>query len=208
MEKENRNLKVLVIILCVLLLGLGGYFFYDIVLSDDGNITTNKQNDTTLAQNNNIELETNCEKDYSYEEVEGYYSGNIYAENLEGLDGNGVLGLGTNVGYYLYLWKDGTFKYSYSAYAPLGWIGNYIIDGNTIILNYWYSTTSGTGFTVTSGSNKFVISKEGSILNYNYEYKDKATSEYVELVKDDSGEEISRINFFELRNIGPYEMTN
>jgi len=50
MERENRNLKVLVVILCILVLGLGCYFFYDKVLSDDNGDTSNDNiNDT---QNN------------------------------------------------------------------------------------------------------------------------------------------------------------
>lgn len=44
MERENRNLKILVIILCVLVLALGGYFFYDKVLSDDRNVNNENEN--------------------------------------------------------------------------------------------------------------------------------------------------------------------
>lgn len=195
MERENRNLKVLVVILCILVLGLGGYFVYDKMLSDD----TNNE-----IQNDNNKIEIECEESYTYEDIEGYYSGNIFAENLESMSDDGSYG--ENVSYSLYLWKDGIFKYSYSAYAPEGWIGNYIIDGNTIILNYLYKTNSGAGFVVTKGSNKLMISDDGNILNYNYEFKDRASKEYAELVKDTTGKEISKLDSFELRNIGPYEV--
>ena len=56
MEKENRNLKVLVVILCVLVLGLGGYLFYDKVLSDktsNNNINNNEiENDMVINCDN------------------------------------------------------------------------------------------------------------------------------------------------------------
>lgn len=45
MERENRNLKVLVIILCILVLGLGGYLLYDKVLSDDSNANNENENE-------------------------------------------------------------------------------------------------------------------------------------------------------------------
>ena len=53
MERENRNLKVLVVILCIMVLGLGGYFVYDKVLSDGNSVNNNTMVPT--IDNNTIE---------------------------------------------------------------------------------------------------------------------------------------------------------
>jgi hypothetical protein len=77
-----------------------------------------------------------------------------------------------DVSFTLYLLDDGTFKYEYSAYAPIGVIGNYIIDNDTIILNYLFSTNSGTDLEVTEGTKKLIITDDEQIIDNNYKYKD------------------------------------
>lgn len=99
----------------------------------------------------------------TYSSVSGIYSTN---ETLNIDDEN------MDISFTLYLLDDGTFKYEYSAYAPVGVIGNYIIDGDTIILNYMFSTNSGTDLEVTSGTKKLTISKDNKIIDNNYQYKE------------------------------------
>lgn len=68
MENRNMGLKVLVVILCVLVLGLGGYILYDKVLSDDNELSidnnnSNIGNDVTnndVVQNDNEDTDKNC----------------------------------------------------------------------------------------------------------------------------------------------------
>ena len=64
MENRNMGLKVLVVILCVLVLGLGGYLLYDKVLSDDRNANNENEN----VNNNKIDNteDINEEKNLSW----------------------------------------------------------------------------------------------------------------------------------------------
>ena len=76
----------------------------------------------------------NCVNEYDYEQIAGYYDVDFtFNSDIEGLSRAGV---------HLYLYDDGTFSYRYSYPAPYGKIGNYIIKGKTIVLNYIANTTS------------------------------------------------------------------
>lgn len=115
-EKENKRLKVLIVILVVVLLGLGAYHYYvTFVNVDKCDSKVNEKQDDNL----------------SYEEVSGYYTAEIQENSTN------------KTSYSLYLYDNGTFSFTWSYMAPVGFIGNYTIKGNQIILNPLYDTNSG-----------------------------------------------------------------
>ena len=115
-EKENKRLKVLLVILVVILLGLGCYHYYvTFVNVDKCDSKVNEKQDDNL----------------SYEEVSGYYTAEIQENSTN------------KTSYSLYLYDNGTFSFTWSYMAPVGFIGNYTIKGNQIILNPLYDINSG-----------------------------------------------------------------
>ncbi len=69
--------------------------------------------------------------------------------------------------YYLYLYENGTFTYRMGTGAPFGHMGNYIIKDNTIVLNYLFSTNSGAGIDVTTGSKTITIASKDTLVDAN-----------------------------------------
>ena len=65
-----------------------------------------------------------------YEDLEGIYE--IKDENREGLKNQ------------LILYKDGTFSYSHGTETVANFSGNYIIDGNKLLMNVWFKLDSNT----------------------------------------------------------------
>ena len=122
-----------------------GIYYYFATYVDDDKCTNDK-----IIDNTNI-LENNS---YTYSDMEGVYT----LEQEVELDGTTE-----KAGVTLYLWKDGTFKYVQSIYAPIGQIENYIIEGNNIKLNYLFKTTSGTGLSVIKGNKTLIIKSIDSI---------------------------------------------
>jgi len=117
-DKENKRLKVLLVILIVVLLGLGAYHYYDTFV----NVDKCKDDSRVIEKHDN---------NLSYEEVSGYYTAEIQENNTN------------KTSYSLYLYANGTFSFTWSYMAPVGFIGNYTIKENKIILNPLYDTNSG-----------------------------------------------------------------
>ncbi len=69
--------------------------------------------------------------------------------------------------YYLYLNENGTFNYRMGTGAPWGYVGNYVIKDNTIILNYLFRTNSGAEITVTTGSKTIAITDNHTLTDVN-----------------------------------------
>lgn len=116
-----------------------------------------------LSMNGTINLANNDNDANYYLSITGMYS-TIETLNIDGEE--------KNISFTLYLLEDGTFKYEYSAYAPVGVIGNYIIDDDIIILNYMFNTNSGTDLEVTEGTKKLIITDDKKIVDNDYKYKD------------------------------------
>lgn len=87
MERENRNLKVLVIILCVLVLGLGGYFLYDKVLNSNGEKSevenTENQIDIVILNQLYDTLGINTENEYYGDCLNYFISNNNFQTNSQ-----------------------------------------------------------------------------------------------------------------------------
>ena len=113
-EKNNNQSVVITIILCLLVLVLGGYIVYDKFLS-----TKDEEID------NNIITETS----YTISTIAGLYEykGDSTGENTA----------------RIYLADDGTFMYWLPYPTPYGFAGNYYIEANTIILNASFQVSGG-----------------------------------------------------------------
>ena len=136
--------NVIIIILAILVLGLGGYLVYDKVL-------VKEEKDDNVEEK--VEKE---EKVYTYEEIAGRY----YAENDAEIEE--MPGLMDR--FYLILGDDGTFTYAYRRESHGGVIGNYMINGNVITLNYIATTNNGAGIgEIIDKTHTLIINEDKSI---------------------------------------------
>lgn len=153
------NKNIFIVILLVLILGLGGYLVYDKVLVKE-------------EKDDNVEEkleETADEKVYTYEEIAGKYYFEIEAEIKE------MPGLKDR--FYLVLGNDGTFTYAYRRDAHGGVIGNYMINGNVITLNYIASTNNGAGIgEILDKTHTLIINEDKSITDENVDLNSIFTS--------------------------------
>ncbi len=98
---------------------------------------------------------------YTYDDLKGLYtyrSETIKDENF----GNEY-----DAFYYLYLHENGTFTYTMGTGAPFGYMGNYIIKDDTIVLNYLFNTNSGAEIIVTTGSKTITITAKDTLVDVN-----------------------------------------
>ena len=124
---ENKNSKGFIIILTILVIGLSSFIVYDKVLNkndiqeqeknneNDNNLNKDEEKSENSEQNKEQNSDSNLtdEKTYKFSE----FSNTVFQNADES---------GNN---YLILWENGTYSYENS-------LGNYIVDGQTIRLNY------------------------------------------------------------------------
>lgn len=183
--KKNIFLGVLIVII----FGLCGYIFYD-----KSNPNNNKENQ--VENENNV---TNNNVVYTYSDIKGLY------ETMLSLD---IDGEKLDVYYSLYLWENGTFKYQYSAQAPFGVMGNYVIDGDKIILNYLFKTNSGASIEVTAGTKTLSINSDNSLIDYDYQFKSNDIDS-IKLEKANSVDENTYLQTYDFNKIlNSYEILN
>lgn len=140
-EKENKRLKVLLVIMIVVLLGLGCYHYYVTYINVDKCVEDNAVVDNNVVTDSSII--------YDYENISGYYKGSVI--DTPEMDDKGI------TYFSLYLYENGTFSLNESRFGQTGFIGNYIIKDNKLNLNYLYSTNSGAGKKKTSGTTIITI---------------------------------------------------
>lgn len=124
--KKCKALLITTTVLALLVALLGAYLIYDRFIKPDDAIQPEA-------------------KVYTYDDLEGLYT--HISDSVTNEFGNEIFSY-----HYLYLYANGTFNYRMGTGAPFGRMGNYIIKDNTIILNYLFSTNSGAGINVTTGS--------------------------------------------------------
>ena len=113
-----------------------------------------KTESTTSEEKAETTNSTTTEKTtYTFNDLEGVYEG---TETIK-VDGKNVKEY-----FSLDLYKDGTYQYQESneLAAPSGSIGNYIIDGNKIVLNSWFITGSDVSLGVKNEKETYTISKD------------------------------------------------
>ncbi len=139
--KNNKGLVITIIILVVLAVVMASYIIYGFCANKN---TDNNKNDETI--------------EYTYDSIKGLYT--YFGETKKTELGNEYAAF-----FYLYLYENGTFNYKMGTAAPYGYMGNYIIKDNTIILNYLFRTSSGADITVTSGTKTITITSDGSLVD-------------------------------------------
>ncbi len=96
--------------------------------------------------------------EYTYDDVKGLYT--YTSETIQDEEGNEIAAL-----YRLYLSENGTFSYKMGTGALNGHIGNYVIKGNTLVLNYLFRTDNGTGVFATTGSKTITITATDTLVD-------------------------------------------
>ena len=87
--------------------------------------------------------------------------GRYVYRNIDAVDAEGK---SNPTEYSLTLYENGTFKYQLNdQYAPIGVIGNFIINNNILTLNFLFNTGSSTDIGITSGYRSFTINPDSSI---------------------------------------------
>lgn len=174
--EEKKVIKVrlsaVVIVVLIIAIGVMAYFLY--TFNNDKNnalstieeqkkeISDLKQGKSNISDTNInttiVENKKNNEKVYDYKTVSGLYTSNIKIDNLE-----------DEAFYSLYLFENGMYKYEYGVMVPSGTIGNYVIEGNKIILNELFSTGSDVSTTVIPEKTMITISinEDGSLADNN-----------------------------------------
>lgn len=110
------------------------------------NITTNN----TLIENS-----TTTSNVYSYNDIKGIYT---YSQKLNDEE---------NAFYNLCLFENGTFYYSFGISNEKGFIGNYIIVDDEVVMNKMFSTGSDASLTAIEGSLKLKINSDNSLNDSN-----------------------------------------
>ena len=142
-KKNSTGVLILLVIFIILNVLLGGYIAYDKLLSKNETSENQSQNINTPAKEEQKSLSKN------FSEITG-----IYTTKLENLKDSGEESTAT---VQLTLYENGIFSYRFSQYAPIGTFGNYMIDGDKIILTNWFNTASDVSLTVTKGTKTLTI---------------------------------------------------
>lgn len=151
-QKSSTSTSILLILFIILTVLLGVYLVYDKVLNKNEATSNPSDNINTPTQQEN-------EKIYTYDGISGYYTAETKEEVITENKDNSVI-----TKYSLYLYENGTFSFRWSYMAPVGFIGNYIIKENQIILNPLYDTNSGASKTKTTNSpTTLIINHDGTL---------------------------------------------
>ena len=150
-EKNNKGI-ILTLIISIIVMGI----ITILALTDTINLTNKKLN---CSPETKEEITENIPT-YTYETIKGLYS--YKSEMITDENGNNFYAQ-----YNLTLYENGIFQYQLSTLGPFGYIGNYIIKDNKIILNYLFSTNSGTDIEVTEGTHTITINDDNTLSDTN-----------------------------------------
>ena len=151
--------------------------------------------------NNDCSNTTEQKKIYTYDDLVGLYTYNI--DLKLGEDGN------AHIHYSLYLNSDGTFIYNNSYHSGAKYMGNYIIDGDKIILNYWFKGWHEPLFTTVSYTSIVNIISEDELVDTNIiGYSDLIGTNEIKLTRDNDEEKIARYGLNFKDNLNNAELHN
>lgn len=162
MEKKGKGKVVLIVILLLALLGVSGYVVYDKFISKENDEKYSKlETKYNKLEKQYKELKENEKQEntqpaaYNYSNIKGLYAftGNVVGE--------------VTPEYKLNLYENGMFYYNYNTQPGGGKIGNYIINNNTIVLNYLFSTNMDVSLTTLNETNTLIINQDGSLTDNN-----------------------------------------
>jgi hypothetical protein len=197
-KKEKKTIKCsyafLVIALCATVAFLTDYIVIDRKMNKCDCPKCEAKNNEVISDNtDNTQVTDN--QTYSYEDIAGYYTTD-FTFNSDKTDSTGA-------SVFLHLYSDGTYSYRYSYHAPYGTIGNYIIKGNTIIMNDIAKTGSGADFIplksneVSDVKNILIINKDGSLTDNNAPMSEVTGISSINLLKN-SNDPIKEYNEFRM----------
>ena len=171
-EPEFKGKMGIVWLVGILVIILGCLTVYTIKLASDNKkqnqAPTPAQQPQTVATQEQAKTQTTAKEEkteetkttstqekttYSYSELEGVY---------EGTDTIKLEGKNVAQPQHLELYKDGTYKFVKTdelAGVPYGTIGNYVIDGDKIILNSWFETGSDISIGVKNEKETLTVTK-------------------------------------------------
>ena len=112
--------------------------------------TTAKEEKTEETKTTSTQEKTT----YTFDNLEGIY---IYKEKIN-RDGETVYN-----SHELTLYSDGTYSYSDGVDVAHGSVGNYIINGNKIVLNSWFETFSDVSINLKNEKTTYTINNDKSI---------------------------------------------
>lgn len=170
--KCNYVLPVLLLIIIVILCGYIFFFLKD-NKSTDNQINNNKTAGNIINNNDSKESIT-----YSYNDISGFYTfkdKNPNSENREEL---------STFGYYLYLSENGTFRYQYSMNTVSSTLGNYIIVGDEIRLNYLFNGGSDAAIYATNGEKVLKIIDKNTLVDSNAFFSRQGGLRTINLTRD------------------------
>ena len=127
--KTKKGGSGIIILLVLLILGLAGYICYDKFMAPKPSVKCNAN--STDTGNKDLKEEKVQIVKYTYEDLAGYYYfSKLIEERGEDYDAE------------IYLNEDGTIRFENGPDASYGYVGNYIIDGDTIKVTIWFDTGS------------------------------------------------------------------
>lgn len=189
--KENNN-KSIIILLIIIIVVMA--IITTLALTDTINLKNNPQSNNLTE--NKEEIKENTEI-YSSENIKGTYS--YKSEMITDEYENNF-----HASYNLTLYENGTFEYRLATIYPFGYIGNYIIKDNQIILNYLFETNSSTGINVTNGTHTITINNDNTLSDTNQPITNINLTT-ITLTKD----ETIKLNYDDIYNkINNYTITN
>ena len=182
-QPKKKSNTGLIVFLVILVLGLAGYICYDKFIATN-NVPSNDLKckkdtcDCSNTVNNDTVINNNdTDAEYTYEDVAGYYT---FTKLIEGRD--------EDYNAELYLFEDGTVRFQQGPDASNGYVGNYVIDGDTIKITKWFTTGSFSDLSlVEANSLKETIkikSNDSVVLSKCYSFSDCTFEKDVDNSKD------------------------
>lgn len=144
--------NIIITILLIIVLVLGGYLAFDKLINK--NETQENVEDTKNEYN---------KTSYTYSNIAGKYT--YTSDVLDVLEGSNLIGRGI-----LSLYENGTFIYHITLMADGGYIGNYTIIDNKVVLNYLFEITNGAGVNVVEGGKTLTINSDGTLIDPNIKF--------------------------------------
>lgn len=162
----KKSSCVVPVILLIIIACLCTYIF--LCTDCKGKDDKSSDNQNTVETNNNS---------YTYNDISGYYSIkdtiNIDSQNF-------------TAGYTIYLSEHGTFRYQFAMNTVSSVMGNYIIVGDQIKLNYLFDGGSDAGINATNGSKILIIKDKNTLIDNDPHFASQDGSKTINLVKDNS----------------------
>lgn len=184
--KENNN-KGIIIFLIIITIIMG----IITILTLNGTISLKQK------QTENTEEITDNTQIYNYSDIKGLYT--FVSEKIIDENNNEF-----TPSYNLFLYENGIFQYQLSTFYPFGYVGNYIIKDNQIILNYLFETHSDTSLTVTNGKHTITINDNNTLFDNNQPISNINLTK-VTLTKDEN----TNLNYDDIYNkINTYGIIN